>query len=189
MVLAAGGSRRLGRPKQLVQKDGESLLRRTARLALKAGCAPVVVVLGSQAGLLAGELVGLPVEVVVNAEWNSGMASSIGCGLGALAVRGPAAVMVLVCDQALLSEQIMTSLIATHRQSGGKLRPDITASTYGGVRGVPAIFDAVVFPALMQLTGEDGARKIIAESRWKVATVEFAGGAVDIDLPSDLDRL
>jgi molybdenum cofactor cytidylyltransferase len=186
ILLAAGASRRLGRPKQLVKIGGESLLQRTARLALGAGCTPVVVVLGSRADLLRAELAGLAVEIVVNAEWETGMASSIHCGLRALAGRGAGATMVLVCDQPMLMEGTLTSLIATHRGVGGEGAPDITASTYAGGRGVPAIFGRAGLPALMQLTGDEGARKIISDPKWKVAVMEFAGGAVDIDLPSDI---
>ncbi|HEY0795223.1 MAG TPA: nucleotidyltransferase family protein [Acidisarcina sp.] len=189
IVLAAGGSRRLGRPKQLIQKDGESLLRRSARLAVDAGCAPVVVVLGWQAYLMERELAGLAVSIAVNAEWESGMASSLCCGLRAISGQEPESAMVLVCDQPLLTVEALTSLIASHDSENGEGAPDITASSYSGARGVPAIFKKGVFPSLMQLKGDEGARRIISDPLWKVATVEFAGGAVDVDLQTDLLNL
>ena len=77
IILAAGASTRLGQPKQLVAVDGETLLRRTARLAIQAGCLPVVVVLGRDAATLAGEVEGLGASIVINDEWQTGMASSL----------------------------------------------------------------------------------------------------------------
>jgi molybdenum cofactor cytidylyltransferase len=189
IVLAAGGSRRLARPKQLIQKDGESLLRRTARLALSAGCGPVVVVLGSQAELMIAQLAGLEVEAAINRDWESGMASSVRSGLEALPQHPSKPVMILVCDQPRLTEETLAALIRAHRTWIPERPPDITASTYAGVKGVPAIFSRTVVPALMQLSGDEGARKIISNARWKVATVEFPGGTADIDLPSDLAQV
>jgi len=84
IILAAGASRRLGRPKQLVRLGGESLLRRTVRAAL--ACDPVLVVLGSQAEAMAADLAGLPVIQVLNRDWEEGMASSIRAGIRALPV-------------------------------------------------------------------------------------------------------
>lgn len=185
LVLAAGGSRRLGQPKQLIRMNGESLLRRTARLAIVAGCDPVLVVLGADAELMRLEAAGLGVECIVNEEWEQGMASSLRCGVEKLRGCDIDSLMVLVCDQPRLSQAILGSLIAAHHRT----RPDITASTYGGVKGVPAIFDRKVFPTLAALKGDEGARKVIANPKWVVSTIEFADGEFDVDLPSDLDRL
>lgn len=220
LVLAAGGSRRLGQPKQLLELDGETLLRRTVRIAVEAGCGPVVVVLGAGAEALRLQVAGLPAEVVVNAEWEQGMGGSIRAGLEALGldVRGvdagradaggvggvrvdaggfyadrfdafgrgvPSSVLVLVCDQPRLTVGMVRALILDFGEAEG----DITASSYKGVRGVPAIFGRNVFGALVGLTGDEGARKILSDVQWKVSAVEFAGGEVDIDLPSDLGLL
>ncbi|HEY0757641.1 MAG TPA: nucleotidyltransferase family protein [Acidisarcina sp.] len=225
LVLAAGGSRRLGQPKQLLELDGEALLRRTVRIAVEAGCGRVVVVLGAGAEALRLQVAGLPAEVVVNAEWEQGMGGSIRAGLEALGLDAgrvdggradggradaggvggvrvdaggfyagrfdafgrdvPSSVLILVCDQPRLTVGMVRALILDFGEAEG----DITASSYKGVRGVPAIFGRNVFGALLGLTGDEGARKILSDVRWKVSAVEFAGGEVDIDLPSDLGLL
>jgi len=109
VILAAGASRRLGRPKQLVALEGETLLRRAARAAL-AGCAPVLVVLGSGADAMAANLAGLPVMLVGNAAWETGMASSIRAGIRALPA-GAAGVLFLVCDQIAVDGALVRRLL------------------------------------------------------------------------------
>ena len=186
LILAAGASRRLGQPKQLIKINGETLLRRTARIASEAGCDPVIVVLGFEHEKI-GEGLGalLRVSTVVNPEWEQGMASSLQAGLNAVSRHAPKSVLVLVCDQPRLTTETLRSLIAHHIRS----RPDITASRYKGASGVPAIFDRTVVPELMRLRGDQGARKIIAQQKWRVETVEFPGGEIDVDDPADLTSL
>jgi molybdenum cofactor cytidylyltransferase len=182
VVLAAGASRRLGRPKQLILHDGESLLRRTARLALEAGCAPVVVVLGFEAEVMRAELGGLAIDVAVNPNWPDGMGSSLACGVrAALGVRPKTdALLVLVCDQPRLTMAHLHALLA-HQTAGAAA---LTASAYAGKSGVPAVFAASFFPELMQLEGDRGARDLIL--RHGAQTVDWPEGIHDIDLPEDL---
>src|SRR5438045_3195305 len=84
VILAAGASSRLGKPKQLLGFRGHSLLRRAAEAALSAGCQPVVVVLGACLEPSVRELAGLPVQVVENREWQEGIGSSVRTGVEAL---------------------------------------------------------------------------------------------------------
>jgi molybdenum cofactor cytidylyltransferase len=186
-VLAAGASTRLGRPKQLVQVDGETLLRRTVRLVGEAGCSPVFVVLGHEAAILADELAGLTASIVVNEEWQMGMASSLKSGLRAVLAVNPAQprVMVLVCDQPRLDPSVLRNLLATH----GEKEAAITASCYRGALGVPAIFSRASFSELMELTGDHGARRILERHIEQVASVDFPGGEFDLDTPEDLAQL
>ena len=178
VILAAGASRRLGRPKQLVQLDGESLLRRAARAAL-AGCAPVLVVVGSRAEEMAAELAGLPVTVVANAAWETGMASSIRAGIQALPA-GEEAVLFLVCDQLAVDAALVRRLLETRAS-----HPDaVIACGYAGTRGTPSIFPARCFPGLLELQGDRGARGLLGQP--DVVVVPFPEGDRDVDCPEDL---
>lgn len=176
IILAAGASRRLGRPKQLVELDGESLLRRAVRAAL-AGCAPVLVVVGSRAGDMAAHLAGLPVTVVANEAWETGMASSIRCGIRALPA-GAEAVLFLVCDQIAVDGALVRRLLEARAE-----HPDaVIACGYGGARGTPSIFPGRCFPALQELQGDRGARGLLGEA----VVVPFPEGERDVDRPEDL---
>ena len=77
VVLAAGGSSRCGKPKQLVRLEGQALVRRIATTALQAGCSPVVVVVGAAEEAIRAELDGLALEITRNGDWREGIASSI----------------------------------------------------------------------------------------------------------------
>jgi molybdenum cofactor cytidylyltransferase len=187
VVLAAGASARLGKAKQLIEIGGERLLRRTARLALEAGCAPVVVVLGSEAERMRLELAGLGAEVVVNPEWRKGMSSSLRCGAESASSQEPrpAGILLLVCDQPRLTVQHLQTLLARHAAGHWP----ITASAYAGRVGVPAIFSAEMVPELMLCTGDQGARDVIRRDPSRVQAVSWPDGAVDVDWPEDLKQL
>jgi molybdenum cofactor cytidylyltransferase len=187
ILLAAGASTRLGQPKQLVQIEGETLLRRTTRLAIESACSPVFVVLGGNAASFLPEIRDLRATVLLNNEWRSGMASSLKLGINAALAANPQMrnILALVCDQPRLDPPLLQSLLATHRS----VRNLISASQYGETLGVPAIFSRDVFPELLALTGDQGARKILLRHRENVAAVPFPGGDFDLDTPEDLARL
>ena len=106
LILAAGGSKRFGEPKQFLRFEGETLLRRIAKAAHDAGCAPIVVVAGDFSDRVSAELHDLPVQVVQNAEWRGGLGTSIKCGLAHLRNAVPA-IVILACDQPLVSAEII----------------------------------------------------------------------------------
>jgi molybdenum cofactor cytidylyltransferase len=178
VILAAGASRRLGRPKQLVEFQGESLLRRSVRAAL-AGCAPVLVVLGSGAAELEAHLAGLPVTLVANPDWEEGMAASLRRGVAALP-DGTEAVLFLVCDQIQVDGALVLRLLEAHR---ARPRAVVTCA-YAGGRGTPSLFPARCFPELLALRGDRGARGLLGGD--DVVVVPFPGGERDVDVPGDL---
>jgi molybdenum cofactor cytidylyltransferase len=187
LVLAAGGSTRLGQPKQLLKLDGETLVRRTARMTIEAGCSPVHVALGADAERIAPELDGVAAQSIVNPEWKEGIASSIRAGVSSLAGSNPSPknLLITVCDQPRLSVEVLRALIAAHRSSGAK----ITASSYAETIGVPAIFSAEMYQELLGPTRDQGAKSVIARHAKDVRIVEFPGGEIDIDTPEELARL
>jgi molybdenum cofactor cytidylyltransferase len=187
VILAAGASTRLGQTKQLIRVGGETLLRRTARLALEAGCAPVMAVLGYEAERLRPEVEAVGAAVTVNPRWRDGMGASLRWGMEALCAQEarPESVLLLVCDQPRLSAEHVRALLERHAEGGAA----ITASLYGGRPGVPAIFAAGVFPELLMSAGDRGAREVIRKDARRVQTVAWPDGELDLDRPEDLGRL
>ena len=187
VILAAGSSSRMGRPKQTLQYRGESLLRRAALAALGAGCHPVIVVTGAYAELSRRELDGLDVREVLNTNWETGMASSIRAGVEALISAYPdaAAAVLLLCDQPHVTADIISRLVAACRVTGSP----VVASTYGGSFGVPALFGRTLFAELARLEGAAGAKQIIKRYAAEAHFLPFPSGEVDVDTPDDFSLL
>jgi molybdenum cofactor cytidylyltransferase len=187
VVLAAGPSRRLGQPKQLLAWRGEPLVRRAARAAMDAGFWPVVVVLGARCDEVRAVLAGMPLATVTNPGFADGIAGSIRTGLHRLRVCAPEVkgAVFLACDQPLVEPAHLGALASAAEGSG---KP-IAASAYGGTLGVPALFAASIFPELLRLQGDAGARRVIAREAARVAAVPLAGGELDVDTPEDWQRL
>jgi molybdenum cofactor cytidylyltransferase len=183
VVLAAGKSARLGQPKQLLHQAGQPLVRRVATAALKAGCVPVVVIVGNAREQVAASLESLPVTIVPNDAWEKGIAGSICAGIEAC--RDNEATVLLACDQPTVDCDVICRLIAARNRTH---RP-IIASAYAGTLGIPALFSREFYDALRALTGDQGAKSIIFQHRDQVSSVGFASGALDIDLPDDLRHL
>jgi molybdenum cofactor cytidylyltransferase len=184
ILLAAGGSRRLGRPKQLVPFRGEALVRRAARIAVEADLSPVVVVIAPGAGAVREALAGLPVELVENALAAAGVGTSVTAGVARLQAIAPSVsgVVLLVCDQPLLESDHLRALLA--RREATNL--PVIASEYEGVLGVPALFGAEVLGELGALEGDIGARQVIRRDPARVAAVAFPQGALDVDEEQDV---
>ena len=172
VILAAGASKRLGEPKQLVMLDGENLLERAVRVAHAADCSPVVVVLGASAELVQAGSVFDDAVVVVNEDWAEGMGSSLRAGVRAL--RELDACVVMTCDMPAVTAAHLRALMA----SGA-----VTASSYAGKKGVPAYFPASAFQSLMALQGDAGAKDLLRSAGF----VELIGGELDIDTRTDLE--
>jgi len=189
IVLAAGASRRLGQPKQLLLLDGEALIARSVRLAEEAGATPLIAVLGAHHELTRAALPLNPMDKstavipVVNSAWEQGIASSIHAGLRALEDCAPQVpgVLILGCDQPRLTAGHLRALLAAF---AAQAAPAMVASAYAGVRGIPA-----VFPQLLALRGDQGARALLLRSTCPLIELSFPGGEVDIDMPADLGQL
>ena len=187
ILLAAGASTRLGRPKQLLPFRGRSLLRHAAETALASDCRPVVVVLGASADRLQTELNALPVTVALNPLWAEGMASSIRSGLRAMTAgaAGPDSVVIMLCDQPLITARMLHLLVNAHRSEGR----GIVASEDEGALGVPALFSRKYYPELGMQEGDQGARSIIVEHGDDVARIVLPAAAFDVDRLEDAERL
>jgi len=188
MILAAGESRRLGWPKQLLMYEGETLLNRTIRLASEAGATPVLVVLGAQTAAIRGSIQSSSVITVHNDRWRQGMGRTVEAGMRTLTFCAPAAegVLLMACDQPRLTADHLRALLNAFASHGS---PAIAASSYAGINGVPAVFPRETFTELRALRGDRGARSVIERAPFPIVPVEFEGGDVDIDLPEDLAKL
>ena len=187
ILLAAGGSSRLGHPKQLLPYQGRTLLRHAAETALLSACRPVVVVLGSEPDRLRPELTGLEVLVANNPDWEQGMGSSIRAGLAALEASAPdmGGVVLMLCDQPLITSASLGALVQSHLDTGSPL----VVSEYGGTRGVPAFFSHALFPELRALKDAQGAKAVIAAHAAEAVALPLPAGVWDVDTAEDFERL
>jgi molybdenum cofactor cytidylyltransferase len=188
IILAAGASRRLGQPKQLVVFEGERLLGRALRLAKEAGAEPVLAVLGANSAQICAAISFEGTLPVLNDRWEDGMSSSIHAGLNEVEAHAPGApgVLVMACDQPRLSTDHLHLLLAAFEQ---QRMPSIVASSYGGTQGIPAVFPRITFNALRQIHGDRGARGLLTKPPCPVIALPFVGGEVDIDEEADLAGL
>ena len=169
VVLAAGSSQRLGRPKQLLEFRGRPLVRHAAIVALAAGVDETAVV-----GPFKEPLKGLPVTILTNDDAAEGMSASI--RLAVEHARGRH-ILFTVCDQPLVTSDHLRELLAA--------KAPIVATAYGNTVGVPALFAPAFAEDLRGLSGDVGARAVIAAHRAEVVIVRFEAAAVDIDTFAD----
>jgi molybdenum cofactor cytidylyltransferase len=187
VIVAAGSSSRLGQPKQLLPVAGEPMLQRVIRIACEAGASPVLVVLGAHRELIEGCLDIQNAAIVVNDEWQEGLASSIRAGILAAERQAPqsSGLLLMTCDQPRLTSEHLRAMIDTFRSQQGTA----VASLYAAKRGIPAIFPRSSAAALLTLQGDMGARSLLAHPPWPVIEIPFEGGEIDIDRPEDLAEL
>jgi molybdenum cofactor cytidylyltransferase len=185
VVLAAGGSARMGEPKQLLRVDGVPLVRRAALAAVEARLGRVFVVLGAEMEAIRTAIANLELSIVLNADWREGLASSLRAGVEAVLREAPAArgLIAMPADQPRLAAEHLRALDAAQRARGAA----IVASDYGDHRGPPAFFARAEFPALAALRGDVGARGLLGGP--EVETVAAPpGSGLDVDRPEDLER-
>jgi molybdenum cofactor cytidylyltransferase len=187
ILLAAGSSGRLGRPKQLLPFRGKILLQHLLDEATATAAFSVLVVLGAEAEKIKLQLGAGSYQVVWNEAWKEGMASSIRCGINALLEIHPAAeaAILMTCDQPFVTTALLDELMQTQVKSGKK----IVTSMYDTITGPPALFHQSLFSELLQLKGDMGARNITITHAGEMATVSFPQGAIDIDTASDYSNL
>ncbi len=184
ILLAAGESKRFGRPKALLDWKGKSFVRQIIETALKAGLDPLFVIAGADADNVEKEVSGLPVRLVRNTNWQQGQSSSVKAGLAALP-RETGAVLFLVVDQPQLPVSIIEALVAEHAVTFAP----IVAPMVDDHRTNPVLFDRSTFSDFNVLEGDVGGRAIF--SRHKVRWLPWmeASLAIDVDSPEDYQRL
>lgn len=185
VLLAAGASSRMGTAKQLLPYQGRSLLRYMAEVALASRCSSVVVVLGAHVDRTRLEIGDLPVQIVENPHWSTGMGSSIQAGVQQITAQPLAAIIVMLCDQPLVTSANLNQLIESYQAT----QHSVIASAYSGTLGVPALFNHQLFPDLLSLSPNQGAKHLIKQYHDRVDSVSFPEGAIDLDTPEDYQQL
>ena len=187
IILAAGKASRMGKPKQLLTYQGSSLISHAVKIGLNSNCRPVIVVLGAYKEQVKPQIDKLPIEIIENSDWETGMSSSIRAGINAINQSNSNldSVIIALADQPLISEAVFNQLIKEYRDTNNK----IIAADYDDIVGVPALFDKNFFSELMDIEGDRGAKALIRKYRDEVLTVPVAEAAIDIDTPDDYQKL
>jgi molybdenum cofactor cytidylyltransferase len=187
IVLAAGASHRMNEPKQLLKFQSKTLLRRAVETAVESICEPVIVVLGANFERTKAEIEDLPVEIIFNADWQSGLSLSIKTGIENLLKIAPdaAATVLSLADQPFVTANHINLFAEKFEQS----KSLIIAAEYNQTRGVPALFSRQIFHDFKELSGDKGAKAIIEKHRATLTTINLPEAAFDIDTPQDFSKL
>jgi molybdenum cofactor cytidylyltransferase len=184
VILAAGGSKRMGEPKQLLNWRGQTLIRHVIKNAIKAKLSPIIVVLGAYHERIKQEIVDLPVKVVKNDDWRKGQSCSVRAGLDAITDEIGAAVF-LLADQPMISSSILQALVKLHAETLAA----IVAPRVHGQRGNPVLFDRATFPDLRNIHGDMGGRALFASYEIAHLDVDDPQILYDIDTIDDYKEL
>lgn len=187
VILAAGNSSRLGRPKQLLRYKDSTLLKNTISEALKVSNSFIIVVSGANHEIIEKEINSTAINICKNPDWESGMSSSIAKGLSELLKLNEDCEQCIfaVCDQPFVSALVFENLIGkSYKTSKG-----IIASAYSETLGTPVLFDKKYFGELLELKGQGGAKKIIKKYLDDTVPVLFEKGNIDIDTEEDYEKL
>ena len=185
IVLAAGLSRRMGRPKLLLEVEGRPIIRHAVERVISAGIRHVLVVAPPEHEALARALDGLPVRFVVNPTPEAGQGSSVSAGVRALAA-GTTTVLIALADQPGVPEEVIPALLEALKRPG----KCIAAPRYADGLGNPVLFAASVLPELLVLPGDRGARAVVERDPSRLAVVEIHSPMPrDIDTPADYESL
>jgi molybdenum cofactor cytidylyltransferase len=187
VLLAAGSSSRMGRSKQLLNIHGKSLLSISLEAATNSNAIETVVVLGANEEAHRKVVSNFQeTSVIANPAWENGMGNSLKTGLNFLLSKAPSieGVIIMVCDQPLITEHQINKIIEEHIKSS---KP-IIASNYAGTAGVPVLFAKSYFEKLLDLKDDQGAKILIRKNSSDVTLVDFPDGAIDLDTMDEYQK-
>ena len=187
ILLAAGESKRMGRPKQLLEWRGKTLLQHSLESLCNSAADEIILVLGHEADRIRRTLSALPIKIVINPDYRQGMASSLRHGLLAMD-RSSEAFLVLLADQPGIGPEIINRLISAFRQAdprGGIVRP-----VYRGRPGHPVLIGTQYLQEALQLRGDVGARRIPMNHPGDILEIAVDQDAVlkDLDTPEEYQK-
>lgn len=187
ILLAAGASRRLGQPKQLVAFQGQPLLQRMIEVVAPFQFGSKFLLLGAYAAPIKRAILAPGWELVENPQWEEGIASSIRLGVEKTLARQPTTehLLFLLSDQPFVTPSLIQTLVET-QLTGDQ---PITACRYQRGSGVPVVLARNFFPELQALQGDQGARRILKQHPDAIRMITFEKGDFDVDTPEDYERL
>jgi len=187
ILLAAGGSSRMGQPKQLLPWGNQTLIEHQIQTIIKTG-SPVNVVLGSNANLVVPIIEKYGINIFINENWKNGMGSSIAHGIQQSTIKFPGAdgLLIALLDQPLISvshyKKMKDIFLPGKRQI-------VISQSNSGWQGVPVLFDSFYFEELKQVKGDEGARQLTLKYKNEITTVECGDQTDDIDTPEKYQEL
>ena len=179
ILLAAGASSRMGQPKQLLPWGEQTLIEHQIQTLMQSG-ESVIVVLGAHADRIWPVVEKYPVTIVLNDDWETGMAGSIACGINEIGLQHPNAdgILITLVDQPLISIGHFNGILNAFEEG---CRQIIASTSSEGWLGVPALFDKCYFSELRNLQGEKGAKTLIQQYPTQIKTLECNEIIRDID--------
>lgn len=188
LILAAGPSHRFGKPKQLLEYKGKTIIENAIDSAVHSNVGPVIVVTGANYAKVEKVIKKDPaVKVVHNTSWTKGMSSSIQKGLNSARKSFPNlyGILILLCDQPLITSDYIVDMVRSHYSYGKK----IIASGYGGSYGVPVFFHKTVFGYLDKIKNSEGAKSVISNLKQDVHVIPNPDAEFDVDTPESYKLL
>ena len=184
ILLAAGASERMQKPKQLLNWRGRPLICQSAQNGLEAGLRPLIVITGANQAVVEDAIEHLAIQIIYNPDWRMGQSTSMKAGLRALPENCDGAVF-LICDQPQVSPLLIRQLVEKRVETGAP----IVAPQVDGQHVNPVLFGRETFQALMEVTGDQGGRAVFKQ--FEVEWLPWTDNRLllDIDTAGDLERL
>jgi len=187
LIMAAGAATRMKTPKQLLVWGKTTLVENAITEAQNSFADSVHLVLGANAALIKKQIVQNELIYLENPNWNLGLGNSIAFGVREVLKEEEdlTSILIMLADQPLINSDYLNKLI----KASGHHKKGIIASLYGEKTGVPALFSKDYFPALIQLTGEHGAKYILNNNTKDICSIKCKNLITDIDTPEDYQHL
>ena len=185
IVLAAGSSKRMGSPKQLLKVGETTLLGTILKTVVQSKANNVTCVLGANASLITPSISKFEIEIVINPNYSNGLGTSISKGVSHLKDRDIDGVIILLGDQPFISSNYINKLVTTFSEEPHH----IISTKYANKNGVPALFPKKYFNQLLLLNKDKGAQDILNNSLDFIKTLELVPNLKDIDTPTDYQNL
>ncbi len=187
LILAAGESSRMGRPKQLLRWKHTTLLGHAIETAKKTDSKDVFVVLGANSEEIQNVISNVDIHILENKNWNMGMGVSVATGIAYLLqeYKSLDGVLIMLCDQPFISSDYLNRLLGTFEVGDY----GIVATMYNKKAGVPAVFDKKYFSMLSKLNGDTGARHVLDQYESDTMAINPDGKEQDLDTPEDYKKL